>query len=101
MLKPEATGVRVILVPFDRREAMSIAEACRIAGKSESTMRSWCVRHGLGRRVGDGPWVVSRVALAMFLDGDYEALARYHRGERAGASLQPYFARLYGSIGGA
>jgi hypothetical protein len=94
MLKPEPVGDRIILVPFDRREGMSLSQASELAGKSESTLRSWCVQHGLGRRVGDGPWVVSRVALAMFLDGDREALGRYHRGERAGALLQPYFDQL-------
>jgi hypothetical protein len=94
MLKPQPNGDRIILVPFDRREGMSLAAACEIAGKSESTMRSWCVQYGLGRRVGDGPWVVSRVALSMFLDGDGEALALYHRGDREGDLFRQYSDRV-------
>jgi hypothetical protein len=33
--------------------------------------------HGLGRRIGGGTWSVSKVALAMFLDGDLKALRAY------------------------
>jgi hypothetical protein len=36
----------------------------------------------LGRRVGGGTGSVSKVALAMFLDGDFEALHADHAGER-------------------
>ncbi len=57
---------RKILQPFDKRECLSLKQAADIAGKSESTMRSWCVEHGLGRRVGGGSWLVSKIALAMF-----------------------------------
>jgi hypothetical protein len=32
--------------------------------------RRHCNQHGVGRRVGGGAWLVSKVALAMFLDGD-------------------------------
>jgi hypothetical protein len=67
-------GDRKMLTPFDRRECLSLKDAADIAGKSESTMRGWCEQHGLGRRVGGGTWSVSKVALAMFLDGDEKAL---------------------------
>jgi hypothetical protein len=50
-----------ILIPFDAREAMTLRRAALRANKSESTMRSWCIERGLGRRVGDGPWNVSRI----------------------------------------
>jgi hypothetical protein len=53
------TDERKILVRFDKRECISLKEAADIAGKSESTMRSWCVEEGLGRRVGGGTWMVS------------------------------------------
>jgi hypothetical protein len=72
------TDDRKILVPFDKREGISLGEAAKRAGKSESTMRCWCVEHGLGRRVGGGTWMVSKVALAMFLDGDVKALQAYN-----------------------
>lgn len=43
---------RMILVPFDKRECMTLKQAADVAGKSESTMRSWAEQHGLGRRIG-------------------------------------------------
>ncbi|WP_244563280.1 hypothetical protein [Bradyrhizobium lablabi] len=71
------------MVPFDKRECISLKEAAGVAGKSESTMRAWVEEHGLGRRIGGGTWSVSRVALAMFLDGDDRALRAYHAGDRS------------------
>jgi hypothetical protein len=71
-----------ILIPYDVREAISVRCAARIAGKSETTVRTWCQRHHIGRHVG-GAWAVSRVALAMLLEADLEALAAYHDGARA------------------
>lgn len=85
---------RKILSPFDRRECLSLKEAAGIAGKSESTMRGWCEEHGLGRRVGGGTWSVSKVALAMFLDGDAKALRAYHAGDRSNEPVSVYFRRL-------
>ena len=75
-----------VLVPFDKREAMTLRQAAEHAGKSEGTVRMWCERYGIGRRVAGGPWGVSRVALAMLLDGNAEALAAYHTGDRQGRS---------------
>jgi hypothetical protein len=85
---------RKILSPFDKRECISLKQAADIAGKSESTLRGWCEQHGLGRRVGGGTWSVSKVALAMFLDGDTVALKAYHAGDRASDLVAPYFERL-------
>ena len=64
-----------ILVPFSREEAIPIRIMARLAGISEQTARNWCVEHGLGRRIG-GRWWGSRVALAMFQDGDKAASSR-------------------------
>ena len=83
-----------ILVPFDKREAMTLRAAAELAGRSEGTVRMWCERYGIGRRVAGGPWAVSRVALAMLLDGNAEALAAYHAGDRHGPLVAPYFERL-------
>jgi hypothetical protein len=88
------TDDRKILTPFDKRECISLKEAAEIAGKSESTMRGWCDEHGLGRRVGGGPWMVSKVTLAMFLDGDVKALRAYHAGDRSSELVASYFQRL-------
>jgi hypothetical protein len=68
------TDERKILIPFDKRECISLKQAAAIAGRSQSTMRSWCEVNGLGRRIGGGTWSVSKLALAMFLDGDRKAL---------------------------
>lgn len=70
------------LIPFDRREGISIEEAAEIAGKSVRTMWLWCEQHRIGRRVGGGPWVVSVVALRMLLDDDLPSLKAYLRGNR-------------------
>jgi hypothetical protein len=68
-------------------------QAADIAGKSESTLRGWSEEHGLGRRIGGGIWCVSKVALAMFLDGDLKALRACHAGDRESGLVEPYFRR--------
>jgi hypothetical protein len=85
---------RKILVPFDKRECISLKEAAGIAGRSESSMRNWCDEYGLGRRIGGGPWSVSRVALTMHLDGDLKALRAYHSGDRSSDLVASYFKRM-------
>ena len=59
---------------------MTLRDAARLAGKSEGTVRKWCQQHDIGRRVAGGPWCVYRVALAMLLDGNADALAAYLAG---------------------
>jgi hypothetical protein len=87
------TDDRKILSPFDKRECISLKQAADIAGKSESTLRTWCEERGLGRRIGGGTWSVSKVALAMFLDGDQRALRAYHSGDRTSELVAGYFER--------
>ncbi len=65
-----------VLIPFHRSEAIPIAEAARISGRSVRTLREWCARFDIGRRI-SGQWAVSKVALAMHLDGDKTALKAY------------------------
>jgi hypothetical protein len=84
---------RQILSPFNKRESISLKQAADIAGISESALRGWCEQHGLGRRVGGGTWSVSKVALAMFLDGDLKALRAYHVGDRSSELVVHYFRR--------
>jgi hypothetical protein len=81
-----------VLIPFHRSEVLSVAEAAAIAGKKVRTLRDWCLRHDIGRRIG-GQWAVSRVALAMLLDGDREALGAYLAGDRVSPPVTKYFAR--------
>ena len=81
-----------VLRPFHRSEVISIAEASTIAGRSIRTLREWCMRLDLGRRIG-GQWAVSKVALAMWLDGNKEALRAYLTGDRATMLVTDYFQR--------
>lgn len=84
----------MVLIPFDRQEGLSLGEAAGVAGKSVGTVRNWCVERSIGRRVGGGTWVVSKVALAMFLDGDDVALAAYLSGDRNSEMVTSYFLRF-------
>jgi len=79
------------LIPFDRREGISVEVAAEIAGKSVRTLRLWCEQYRIGRRVGGGPWVVSRPALEMLLNDDHHALAAYLAGDRASGIVLAYF----------
>ncbi len=82
-----------VLVPYDRREAITLRHAAEIAGRSESTLRSWCQSDFIGRRVAGGPWQVSRPALLMLLDGDQKALKAYLTGDRESEAVLAYFRR--------
>lgn len=83
-----------VLRPYTVEEAITVAEAARLTRKSPGTIRNWASLRDLGRRVGGGDWQLSRVALAMFLDGDREALALYLKGDRSSAKVVGYFAHL-------
>jgi hypothetical protein len=82
-----------VLVPWDSREAICVTEAAKIAGCSLVTIRTWAQMDGLGRRVG-GRWMISKVALAMYLDGDMRALAAYLAGDRESDLVAEYFKRV-------
>jgi len=82
------------LIPYAGEESISIGEAATIARKSERTLRNWCVKPGIGRRIG-GAWAVSRVALQMVLANDPDTLAAYHDGARARYEpVASYYRRL-------
>jgi hypothetical protein len=82
---------RKILTPFNPREAISTQEAADRSGKSCGTIRFWCDKHGVGRKVG-GEMHISRVALEILLEGDWPALRLYHQGERNDPIVFRYFA---------
>jgi hypothetical protein len=46
------------LIPFDRREALTLQQAAGITGRSTETIRRCCEAEGIGRWVG-GRWTVS------------------------------------------
>lgn len=93
MRPPEDAHLKV-LAPYDPREGISVVVAAKRAGKKPRTIRGWCLQHALGRRIGGGFWVVSQVALAMFLEGDQTALAAYHSGDRSSEVVTSYFQRF-------
>jgi hypothetical protein len=83
------------LIPFAVEECLTIGQAATIAGKSERTLRNWCVEHDIGRRIAGGAWAVSSIALAMLLDDNSDALAAYHHGARGQCELvATYYNRL-------
>ena len=59
------------LVPFRRDLALSLTEASERAGWSQSTMRTWCLRFHIGRKIGS-EWAIDAVALTLLLDGHSE-----------------------------
>ena len=66
--------------------------AVKAAGRSVRTLREWCLLHDIGRRIG-GQWAVSKVALAMWLDGNKQALVTYLAGDRRSPAVTEYFER--------
>ncbi len=81
-----------VLVPFDLRECLTIEQASKLAGRSTETLRKWCERYVIGRRIG-GRWAVSFPALLMHLENDRRALALYHSGQRQSPLVSAYFER--------
>ena len=82
---------RKILIPFNRHEALTLAQAAEIAGRCIETMRIWA-ENGLGRKIG-GRWCVSHPLLLMRLDGDSIAMKSYWGGDRMSGLVAPYFER--------
>jgi hypothetical protein len=79
-----------VLRPFNPAEAIRITNAATLAGKSERTIRNWCLERHIGRRIG-GHWAVSIVALDMLLAGDHEGLVAYLAGDRTSARVVSYY----------
>jgi hypothetical protein len=86
-------GEPQVLRPYNAAEALTIEQAALIAGRSPRTTRDWAARFDIGRRI-QGRWAISKVALAMFLDGDATAVAAYLAGDRSSPMITAYFARL-------
>jgi hypothetical protein len=82
-----------ILLPWNPAEAITTDQAAAIACKSQRTIRLWAANHDIGRRVGGGDWLVSRVALMMVLEDDRAALSAYLRGDRESDAVIRYFER--------
>ncbi len=82
-----------ILKPVLKAEALTLEEAAEEAGVARSTMRAWSTKHRIGRMIASR-YMVSRVALAMFLDGDDHALSAYLSGDRSSDVVASYYSRF-------
>jgi len=80
----------MILQPYDPAEAINITVAASRAGKSDRTIRNWCLDRQIGRRIA-GRWAVSAVALDMLLAGDDVSLEAYLAGDRSSARVVSYY----------
>src|SRR5262245_29928939 len=84
---------RMVLIPFDAREALTLQGAAKIATVSETTIARWYNEFHIGRKIG-GVWRVSRVALQMKLDDNGWALVAYLGGDRTSSRVTRYFVAL-------
>jgi hypothetical protein len=82
-----------VLTPYDPREGMSLKQAAERVGRSESSVKNWCHKYGVGRRVVSGVWVISKPALEMLLDDNHAALLAYHSGDKTSFEVREYFER--------
>lgn len=78
---------------YNPREFISVSIAARLAGVTPRTIQNWCCAHRIGRRIANGPWRVSRVALQMLLSNDKSALKAYLAGKRADERVAAYLRR--------
>lgn len=84
-----------ILIPYNRQESRTVAQAAALTGKCSRTIRQWAATLCIGRRIPEGgPWQISRVALQMVLENDDAALHSYLLGDRHSKIVTDYFGRL-------
>jgi hypothetical protein len=84
-----------ILIPYNRQESRTVAQAAALTGKCSRTIRQWAALLCIGRRIPEGgPWQISRVALQMVLESDEAALHSYLLGDRHSEIVRAYFSRL-------
>ncbi len=75
---------------YNPREFISVSIAAGLAGVTPRTVQNWCCAHRIGRRIANGRWRVSRIALQMLLNDDNGALKAYLAGERADERVAAY-----------
>src|SRR3954470_10355032 len=76
-----------LLKPYNAAEAISVAEAARRAGVSREKIRLWVLHFSIGRKLADGQYRVSAVALQLLLDDNKDGLRRYLTGDRLSADV--------------
>jgi hypothetical protein len=83
-----------VLVPYNPLEALTVKKAAELAGKSPSTLRTWCEKHRISRKIAEGNWQVSWIALQMLLESNEEALTAYNTGDRTSPRVADYLKRF-------
>jgi hypothetical protein len=91
---PPAPPDAAILIPFDRAESITVAEAAKRLGRSQSSIKRLAYMYGLGRPIAKR-WLISWPALLAFIEGDIEGLQAYWVGDRS----SPLIASLYERAG--
>jgi hypothetical protein len=78
---------------YHPKEVCAVHIAAAATGIPARTIRRWCEKYGIGSRrsLARGPWEVSWVALAMWLDKDHLALQALLAGQRQGAPVASYY----------
>jgi hypothetical protein len=80
--------------PYNREEAIEVHWAAIEAARSDRAIRNWCDQFGISRRhLAGGRWMISRVALAMLMDGNSVVLDAYLGGQRQGERVASYYHR--------
>jgi hypothetical protein len=79
------------LSPYDKREAIPLTAAAKMADVTPETVRLWCLQYRIGRKI-VSRWKVSKPALLMLLDGERATLRAYLLGDR-GEDVRQYFER--------
>jgi hypothetical protein len=82
-----------VLMVWD--EVIDMSTAVRSTGKSSSTIRRLCRRHGLARQTySNAPLEISIVGLEMALHGDTEALELLRQGRRTDERVLRYLRHM-------
>lgn len=72
-----------------------LQHAMHTSGKSESTIRRLCKRHGIARQTcRSAPLEISAPGLEMALYGDLQALEKLRAGDRSSPEVRRYFDHL-------
>ena len=82
-----------VLLPYDEREAATLAEAARYLKVSKRTATRMASTRDIGRRV-DGRWLFSSVAMLFVMENRPDALARYLAGDRQSDDIVAAFRRF-------
>ena len=89
----EGLGLAPILMRKD--EIINLKTAVHITGRSEKTIRAWCIEFAIGVQPCPGaPLDISAPALEMVRHGDFIALERFRDGQRDHPRVRRIFDHL-------